>query len=123
MNEEFRGPELVRDDEVTRELRAIYAAPADEAYWASLERRIMAALDGADAWWTVSDRWMRVGLVAAGFALAVAGSLYMRSRAQVERRTAYESVMTVEGLDETTIAQRPRLSPEEATLRRLLGNR
>ena len=33
MTTEYRGPELVRDDELTRELRAIYAAPTDASWW------------------------------------------------------------------------------------------
>jgi len=40
MTDELRGPALVRDDELTEHLRAIYAPPADESYWAGLEARI-----------------------------------------------------------------------------------
>ena len=36
MTTEYRGPELVRDDDLTRELAAIYAAPQEAAYWSAL---------------------------------------------------------------------------------------
>ena len=41
-------------------------------------------------WWAVSERTYRVGLMAAGLTLIVAGSLWMRARA-IETRMAYES--------------------------------
>ena len=53
MTEEFRGPELVRDDELTRELRSMYAAPSDAAWWLALEQRINARIDAAIA----ADEW------------------------------------------------------------------
>ena len=65
------GPEG-RDDDVTRELRRLYAAPADDAYWQGLQERILASLTGrpaatADGWWVALERWSRVGaLVAPG---------------------------------------------------------
>ena len=65
MNNDMRGPELVRDDALTTESRALYAAPSDEAYWTTLEHRVMAALDEEESWYTVSERWLRAGLVAA----------------------------------------------------------
>ena len=44
-DQEMTGPALVRDDEVTNHLRAIVAPPADDSYWAGLERRILARLE------------------------------------------------------------------------------
>ena len=41
MTEDFRGPSLMRDDELTTTLREIYAAPVESAYWSGLEARIM----------------------------------------------------------------------------------
>jgi hypothetical protein len=123
MTTEFRGPELVRDDDLTRELRAIYAAPTDGAWWAGLEQRINARIDAAvaaDEWWTVPDRWLRVGLIAAGFAVIVAGALVMRSQTQVARM-AYETVVDSASLDLFEVAGRAKLTEQQAALRVLTG--
>jgi hypothetical protein len=123
MTEEFRGPELVRDDDLTRELRAIYAAPTDPSWWAGLERRINARLDAAvaaDEWWTVPDRWLRVGLIAAGFAVIVAGAMLMRSEAQV-RSMAYETVVDPATQDILEVAERGKLTEQQIRLRVLTG--
>jgi hypothetical protein len=123
MTEEFRGPELVRDDDLTRELRAIYAAPTDPAWWAGLEHRINARLDAAvaaDEWWTVPDRWLRVGLIAAGFAVIVAGAMLMRSQAQV-RSMAYETVVDPATPDILEVAERGKLTEQQIRLRVLTG--
>ena len=120
---EYRGPELVRDDDLTRELRAIYAAPADPAWWAGLEYRINARIDAAvaaDEWWTVPDRWLRVGLIAAGFAVIVAGALIMRAQTQVTRM-AYETVVDPATIDILEVAERGKLTEQQATLRVLTG--
>ena len=108
MTEEMRGPALVRDDDVTNELRAIYAAPKAESYWDSLEQRILARIEkGKDegSWWAISERAYRAGLVAAALTLLVAGSVYLRSRA-VEARMAYERVLEPQGADQPTFARR-----------------
>ncbi len=124
MNDEHRGPdgiELVRDDALTTALRAIYAKPTGEAYWAGLEQRIMSRIDESETWWTVSDRWTRIGLAAAAAALVIAGGLYMRTQARLDRVMAYETIVEVEGL-ESALAQREPLSQEQATLRKLTGH-
>jgi len=82
MSDDIRDLELVRDDELTRGLRAIYAPPGEESYWTGLERRILAALDEAESWWTVPDRWVRVGLIAAALALVLAGGIFLRAQVQ-----------------------------------------
>lgn len=125
MNEEQRGPvemHLVRDDALTTELRAVYAAPKDEGYWTAFERRIMLAIEEHDAWWTMPDRWVRVGLAAAAAALVIAGGLFLRAQAQLDRTVAYEAITEVEGL-ESALAQREPISQEQATLRKLVGNK
>ena len=122
MTTEFRGPELVRDDDLTRELRAIYMAPSEASWWAGLEQRINARIDAAVAaeeWWTVPERWLRVGLVAAGFAVIVAGALIMRSQTQVARM-AYETVVDP-ATDLLEVAERGKLTEQQATLRILTG--
>jgi hypothetical protein len=108
MTDEMKGPALVRDDEVTNHLRAMYAPPADPGYWESLEQRIMARLErGVDEgrWWALSERAYRIGLIAAGLTLIVSGSVYLRSRA-VEARMAYESVIETPGVDQPVYARR-----------------
>jgi hypothetical protein len=123
MTTKYRGPELVRDDDLTRELRAIYAAPSDPSWWAGLEQRINARIDAAliaDEWWTVPDRWLRVGLVAAGFAVIVAGALIMRSQTQVARM-AYETVVDPASIDILEVAERGKLTEQQARLRVLTG--
>jgi len=124
MTHEFRGPELVRDDDLTRELRSIYEAPSDASWWAGLELRINARIDAAvaaDEWWTVPDRWLRVGLIAAGFAVIVAGALIMRSQTQNVTRMAYETVVDPASIDILEVAERGKLTEQQATLRVLTG--
>jgi hypothetical protein len=103
MTTDYTTPHLVPDDPgdaaLTRALRALYAAPEGEGYWSALERRIMHRITGdesLDAWWIVPAQWARIGLIAAGFALIVAGSLYLRSRAE-QRQIVFESVVDPTG--------------------------
>ena len=122
MNDDFRGPELVRDDDLTRELRSMYAAPSDAAWWAGLEQRINARIDAAiaaDEWWTVPDRWLRTGLVAAGIAVIVAGAMIMRAQTQVNRM-AYETVVDPATIDLLEVA-RGQMTEQQARLRVLTG--
>jgi hypothetical protein len=124
MNDEFRGSDgvrLVRDDALTQALRAIYAPPSSDAYWTTLEQRIMTGLDAEEAWYTVPDRWLRAGLVAAATILVVAGGLFLRAQARLDRTMAYENVTEVEGI-ESALAQREPISQEQATLRKLTGH-
>ena len=123
MTNEFRGPELVRDDdELTRELQAIYAAPTGDAYWGLLEHRITAQLESADTdeWWSVPEVWLRVGMIAAGFAVIVAGSLLLRTQTQMAR-AEYETVIDPSTIDAPVLAARDRLA-EQATVRILTGH-
>jgi len=98
MTTNYTGPRLVEDAgdaDLTSALRELYAAPDSPLYWSGLEQRIMnrlAAGDSLDTWWAVPAQWVRIGLIAAGFAFIVAGSLYLRSRAE-QRVMAYESVV------------------------------
>ncbi len=124
MTTEFRGPELVRDDDLTRELRSIYAAPADGAWWTGLEQRINARIDAAvaaDEWWTVPDRWLRVGLMAAGLAVIVAGAMVLRSQTQQATRMAYQTIVDPATIDLLEVAERDKLTPQQITLRALTG--
>jgi hypothetical protein len=84
------------DEEVTRVLRDVYAAPsANASYWDTLESRIMARIANAGEsleWWGVFDGWVRVGLAAALLAGVLAGAALMRAR-ETQDRLAYEAVM------------------------------
>lgn len=118
MTDEMQGPALVRDDAVTKELRAIVAPPEAASYWAGLEQRIMARIDRASEegrWWAFSERTYQLGLLAATLTLLVAGSVYLRERA-LERRMAYETV--IEAPANTQVFARRGLVPDrQATLR------
>ncbi|HET7565518.1 MAG TPA: hypothetical protein VFJ96_11020 [Gemmatimonadaceae bacterium] len=82
-----------REDDLTRALRQVYAAPADPSYWESLEARIMARVRGeSDGWWMPLSGWGPVGLIAAGLALVVAGLTVTHAREE-EARMAYEMVI------------------------------
>jgi hypothetical protein len=95
---DYSGPHLVPDDgdaELTNLLRALYAAPDSAGYWSALEQRIMDRVAGGeslDTWWDVPTPWVRLGLIAAGFTLIVAASLFLRSSAE-QREIVYESVV------------------------------
>ena len=113
------------DDEerevVARELRALYAAPADESYWTELETRIMHRVAELDlGWWAWLDRWARPALVAAA-ALLIAASIAMFRAHQAETEIAYERILTPGPAPQET-AVRPTLEGDrEATLRYVLG--
>ena len=121
MTNESRGPELVIDDELTRELRVIYAPPPDAWFWNTLEQRIMARLDlGTSEWWSVPEKWLRAGLIAAGIAVIVAGSLLLRTQTQASRM-AYDTIANPSTADAFEVARRDRLTEEQEALRRLTG--
>lgn len=82
-----------REDDLTRALRRLYAAPADDAYWAALAQRIMARIAGeSEAWWQPLAGWARAGIIAAGIALAVASIALTRSR-NAEAGLLYRAIM------------------------------
>ncbi len=122
---EVSTPHLVPDDgdaELTGALRALYAAPESADYWSALERRIVDRIvrgDSLDSWWTVPTQWVRVGLIAAGFALIVAGSLFLRSRAE-QRQMAYDAVLGTPA-GGPTIAIRDAQTERQATLNYING--
>jgi hypothetical protein len=124
MTTEHPNLRLVVDDEdhdLTALLRRFYAAPDDAAYWSSLERRILGRItngDTLDAWWSVPTPWVRLGFIAAGFALIVAGSLLLRARAE-QRQMAYESVLGPSS--GPTIAIRDAQAERQATLNYING--
>lgn len=75
-------------------VRDMYAPPGGDAYWSTLESRIMARIgdSAAGRWWMVVGSWARGGLVAAAAIIVatVVGALLIQAHDQ-ELRTAYES--------------------------------
>jgi hypothetical protein len=112
------------DDDLTRGLRQLYAAPSDEGYWRNLEARILERLRSGPptiAWWDELDRWMRPALVAAAVVLLASGVAMFRAH-QMEQDVAYEGMLTPTALPVET-AVRPVLQGErEATFRYLMTN-
>lgn len=110
------------DDEIDRELRAIYAAPASESYWSELETRIMSRVTELDlGWWGELDRWARPALLAAAM-LMLAASIAMFRTHRAETEVAYENILTP-GPAPVETAVRPTLEGDrEATLRYVLGH-
>lgn len=109
------------DEEIARGLRALYAAPADDAYWRGLEARILARLHDvpAIAWWDELDRWMRPALVAAAVALIAVGVALFRQH-QMDNDVAYEAMLTPTPVPVET-AVRPMLQERrEGTFRYLM---
>ena len=81
------------DPSVTALLRATYAAPRDDSYWAALEQRVMSRLHEAPqvlAWWSSFAEWRTAGLIAATLALLLAGGTLVReqSKSASERELA-----------------------------------
>jgi hypothetical protein len=98
MMNDFRiGPDG-RDDDTTRALRRLYAAPEDRAYWQGLEERILARVAAApasgagEAWWLSLSRWATPGIAAAVLALTVAGVTLWRAR-ETRERTELEALL------------------------------
>ena len=114
------------DEEVTRGLRAVYAAPGDDAYWRGLEARILSRLtESATAtisWWEELDRWMRPALVAAAIVLLAVSVAMFRSH-QTEQRMAYEDMLTPTAYPVETAVRPVLQGPREATFRYLMTSR
>jgi hypothetical protein len=76
------------DEEAQAALRAIYTPPADESYWAAMERRILAAVsvETPREWWSYFPGWVRLGMSVA------AGAFIVASVAAWQTREAQEQV-------------------------------
>jgi len=109
------------DDTLTAGLRALYAPPADEAYWDALARRIVArARADAEPWWEVPHPMRRLGLIAAGLVAAVAGALLLRLEAAERELAAAEAVIETP-VEQPTLAIHEAESSRDASLRYLTG--
>jgi len=84
------------DAQLTNALRALYAAPCDDAYWAALESRILSHIargEESRSLWSELAEMARPGLAAAA-ALIFAASLALAHSRQVEVSNAYASVIS-----------------------------
>jgi hypothetical protein len=113
-----------REDEITNALRDIYAPPADESYWSDLAQRIMTRISNeseGDLWWQPFARLARVGVLAAGVALAIASIALTRDRA-AEPSLAYETIADMPRTSLLQISIEPDANSErEATLRYVIA--
>jgi hypothetical protein len=84
------------DESMVLALRDAYAPPGGDAYWATLESRIMSRVTShktADTpWWSVLAPWARPALVAAAALFALAGAIDMQL-SESEEQVAYDSVL------------------------------
>jgi hypothetical protein len=108
------------DEEITRNLRAIYAAPAGHAYWNDLEARIMARVAEVElGWWDVLDRWAKPAMVlAAGFVLAAGYAMYHAQ--EREAAAAYHRIFEPPPIPDRPVDDGLRTidqDPKEKTLR------
>jgi hypothetical protein len=129
-NDDGRSPGA--DPQVTAALRALYAAPQDDAYWQATEqrmmRRISAAVSGAvhelrPSWWSGftefrSTDWRTAGLIAATLTLIAAGASFVRDKEasaqarELAARAAAESAMPLPLDDATMTRARVHLAPD-----------
>jgi hypothetical protein len=113
-----------REDDITNALRRLYAPPADEGYWSDLAQRIMTRISNeseGDVWWQPFARLARVGVLAAGVALAIASIALTRDRA-AEPSLAYETLTDAPRTSLLQIAIEPDVNSErEATLRYVIA--
>ena len=105
------------DEQITRGLRQVYAAPSGDAYWRDLQARILSRLTEPEVigWWDELDRWVRPALVAAAILLLATGVAMVRSY-QAEQELAYEDMLTPTALPVET-AVRPLPHGREGTFR------
>ncbi|HTR79613.1 MAG TPA: hypothetical protein VMH39_15950 [Gemmatimonadaceae bacterium] len=111
------------DEEVTRGLRALYAAPSGYGYWNELESRIMARVASVElAWWDEFDRWVRPALVLAAL-LIIAAAIAM-NRAQKEATdSAYSAILAPPPVPGPENIRPTLMLDRDATLRYILAPR
>lgn len=122
----FRRPDG-RDDDLGIALRAALAPPGGDAYWDSLEARILARLGAPVAElgpWAVLATWMRPAIVAAAAAVLFAGGALLQAR-RADARDAYQALVApaVAAITPAEAALRPALQEErETTLQFLISH-
>jgi len=129
--------DLRLDDEgdatITAMLRDVYAAPAEGAYWDSLEARIMSYIKAHRAavipvnWWSDLASWAAPGMAAAALLFVAAGLLWSRQNDE-ELRTSYDAVTeslasdVLPGAVQVVTAPHDGSSQREATIRYVLSH-
>lgn len=109
------------DDEIVRGLRALYAAPAGDAYWSELQARVMARVADVElGWWTELDRWARPALAAAAVLLVAAGVAMFRAH-QSEADIAAESMLSSPAVPVSSAIRPAYQDDQGARLRFLFG--
>jgi hypothetical protein len=109
------------DDEIVRGLRALYAAPAGEAYWSELQARVMSRVADVElGWWTELDRWARPALAAAAILLISAGVAMFRAH-QSEADIAAESMLSSPAVPVSSAIRPAYQDDQGARLRFLFG--
>jgi anti-sigma-K factor RskA len=113
----------MRDDDIDAALRELYAAPSDDSYWTTLERRIMQAVakERAREWWSYFPGWVRIGVSAAAAAALIAALASWHTQA-AQQRIAFDQLLnTPSELPLLTESERGERNAErEATLRYLI---
>lgn len=113
-----------RDDPLTRALRALHAPPADESYWAALERRVLEAIDRAEAsdgWWRALAGWARLGALAAAAALLLAVYETWQVREAQEQMAFQALVESARSVPLQVATEHSAQSAREATLRYVIS--
>lgn len=112
------------DDELRDALRDVYAPPAGESYWNTLEQRILAVVtsDRPREWWSWFPGWVRIGMSAAAAAALVAGVAAWHTRVAQERLAYEQLIDTPQELPILTEQLGPETSrsARDATLRYLI---
>jgi hypothetical protein len=89
------------DEQTVRAIHSAYSPPVagdQNAYWNSLQQRIMARVGAVlparreQGWWSVLSGWSEVGLVAAAALFAV-GGFVSQQLGEPDDQVAYESVV------------------------------
>ena len=112
---------LPDDDDVVRGLRAIYAAPAGEAYWSELQARVMSRVADVElGWWTELDRWARPALAAAAILLLSAGVAMFRAH-QSEADMAADAMLSSPAVPVSSAIRPAYQDDRDARLRFLFG--
>lgn len=115
------GPEG-RDDELTRALRVMHVPPGGEAFWALLERRILARVASSedDQWWRQLSRWRR-RLALAGAAAALVAALAARYSNHERSVAAYREIESSRVAPVQVASETEREASRDITLRYVMG--
>jgi len=115
---------LFGDDETTRGMRGLYAAPSGQAYWNELESRIMARVAEVElGWWTEFDRWLKPALFTAAALVIMAGVAMFRT-GQSRNNADLEDLFaptSVAGAPVEATARPTLQGPRDAALRFILS--